>query len=265
MIFEDLLRNNFFRNIRNNLKIKPTIILKPNKITSPISDFFYWENNQTFKTKFFIFNLATQAMPDENIEDEVKIFVFNYKGDQIYKKNILLEHNEIYELVFDNINLVGRGSFTVFHKFSKYDTLIQKKTNIADRGYTGYSKDNGIWNYVHGNNYSFSLEDNDFVKPLIPKTLFYNNYIPQVTFNDTSNFSILLSNPSYKKETLFVYLYDEKNNEISKKILYLNKFSTLKSEFNNVKATYIKIKSKLIFCRPIIIKNYDTYFDIFHG
>ena len=65
MIFENILKSNFVRNIRNNLNIKPTIILKPNNITSPISDFFYWENNNDFKTKFFIFNLATHAIPEE--------------------------------------------------------------------------------------------------------------------------------------------------------------------------------------------------------
>ena len=265
MIFENTLRSNFIRNIRNNLNIKPTIILKPDKITSPISDFFYWENNNDFKTKFFIFNLATHAIPEEEIDDEVKIFVFDSLGHKVFDKIIHLKHNQIHELIFDEIKLEGAGSFLVFHKFSKYDTLIQKKTNIADRGYTGYSKNRGIWNYVHGNNYSFSLEKNNFIKPLIPKTILYNNYIPQVSFEDTSSFSILLNNPSYKKEKIFIYALDRKNKEITKKIHLIDKFSTLKTDFNNVEAKYIKIKSKFIFCRPIIVKNYDTYFDIFHG
>ena len=176
-----------------------------------------------------------------------------------------MKHNQVYELIFDDIQLEGAGSFMVFHKFSKYDALIQKKTNIADRGYTGYSKDSGLWNYVHGNNYSFSLEKNDYIKPLIPKTILYNNYIPQVSFEDTSSFSILLNNPSYKKEKIFIYLLDHKHREILKKKCLIDQFSTLKTDFNNIQISYIKIKSKFIFCRPIIVKNYDTYFDIFHG
>ena len=265
IISKGILSNNFFRVIRNNINFKPSIIFKPDNLGSPISDFFYWENTQDIQTKFCIFNLASHAIPEEKIIDEVEIYIYNSYGDLNLKKNIILQHNESVEFFFNNLSLRGFGSFLIFHNFAKSNKLIQTKTHIADRGYAGYKKSNGLWNFVHGNNYACSLENNKRIKPLLARTFFQNYYEPQVSFGDVKSFNIILNNPSYKKLNIRIECYDKRHKKILDEYVIIHPFNTKKILFDDLNIDNIKLFSKLLFCRPLIYKIYDSYFDIFHS
>ena len=55
-----------------------------------------------------------------------------------------------------------------------------------------------------------------------------------------------------------------KNHNISKKIILENK-STSKISFEHKEIKYIEIISNFLMFRPVIIKKYNSDFDIFHG
>ena len=73
MLIYKLVSNNFSRYLRNIFNVKPTISYKPKYDSSPISDFFFWEETNKMHTKFFLTNLASQVLPDIKQTDSVKI------------------------------------------------------------------------------------------------------------------------------------------------------------------------------------------------
>ena len=52
---------------------------------------------------------------------------------------------------------------------------------------------------------------------------------------------------------------------IDKDVFSLKGLNTLIHELSKKKFQYIEIKSNIIFCRPLVIKYYDHYFDVFHA
>ena len=154
---QSFLRNNFFRSLRNTFNIKPTFSKLPNNYNSSVSDFFFWINENGFNTNYQVANLADHATPDLKLQDKINIYIFNNKGALLKKINTSIKSKSSLGLNFKDMNINGHGSFFVFHDFLSKKILSKNKTFISDRGYVGYNRDNGIWNYVHGNNYSCSL------------------------------------------------------------------------------------------------------------
>ena len=154
----------------------------------------------------------------------------------------------------------------IFHSFKNYKELKDHGSFVTEKGYVGYNYDNGPWSYVHGNNSSLSFSADMKIFPLLSSTLLKtNSYIPQVRFDDCNESSLIFNNPLDKDLRTTVNLYD-KNwvkldhiHEITKpkntKILHLG----------DSKKSYVEIKSNMILFRPMVLKKYQTYFDIFHG
>tara|TARA_X000000950_G_scaffold224301_1_gene270351 strand:- start:17397 stop:18191 length:795 start_codon:yes stop_codon:yes gene_type:complete len=264
MLLYKLVSNNFSRYLRNILNIKPTISYKPKYSSSPISDFFFWEETNKMHTKFFLTNLASQVLPDIKQTDSVKLYIYDNKGDLLKVLLFKLDYLETLEVNFSEIGLSGHGSFFVFHKFKDSNELLSKKSHIADRGYISYSDDTLFWKYMHGNNYS-AYEDqiNDKIDSIMTKTFKKYKYTPQVSFTDCENFDIILNNPGLKPINVEIKAFIE-NDNISKKILLENK-STSKISFNHKQIEYIEIISNFLMFRPVIVKKYNKDFDIFHG
>ncbi len=260
-----LLSNNFSRNIRNHINFKPSIIYKPSNSKAPVSDFFYWENSDIFETKFILTNLATHALPNLKMHDEVIIYIYDMNGIIVNKITEHLDFNQTKEIFFSDLDIYGFGSFLVFHNFENYDEFNKRSSHIADRGYTGYRRNKGIWNYMHGNNYACSFENDNKIKSLMATTIFKNSYEPQVSFNDTSNFSIILNNPTGRMQNLKIKSFDYESIIKNTKTVNIDSFNTRKIDFNNETIETIRIESNFIFCRPVIIKEYESYFDIFHS
>ena len=96
-------------------------------------------------------------------------------------------------------------------------------------------------------------------------TFFKNTYEPQVSFQDVINFCLVLNNPTNKKQSLKVCGFDNNNIIKEENSLIINSFNTKKICFNNEEIDTVKIESNFVFCRPVIIKEYESYFDIFHS
>ena len=258
------LKNNYFRFLRNFFLFKPTFSNYPYNAYSTISDYFYWRKDNEFDTKFMLTNLSSQIFPDKNEVDYVQFFIFNNNGILIKKIEINLEPFETKEVQFNLLNVEGYGSFFAFHHFESLNIIIKSETFLAERGYVGYKLNSGVWNFVHGNKFASYIDDNKNLKSIEATTLRNVSYIPQVTFNDCKNSSVILNNPSDKHVNYKLSFLDEKNQIIGEKIETIPKFGTIVSKLSN-KTTYLKLNSNLMLSRPIILKNYNTYFDVFHG
>ncbi len=257
--------SNFARNVRNYLNIKPSVYLKPESPEAPISDFIPWINVNNFETKFIITNLATYLFPSDKMEDEVLLLVYDNAGNKIVEKKYLLEFNKTFEVNFSDFNINGFGSFFIFHKLKSFAKLIEKSSHIADRGYVGFRRNKGLWSFVHGNNYAASLEKNNKIKSLMGKKIFNSTFIPQVSFDDVKEFQIIVSNPTEKDLNLTHKCYNNDKELILNTNDIIKPFGTIKTLFDNPEIETVTLTSKLLFCRPVIYKEYKTYFDIFHS
>ena len=119
---------------------------------------------------------------------------------------------------------------------------------------------------MHGNHNAAYLSDDNKIISLTAYSFLANEYVPQLSFLDVNAFSLIFNNPMNKPIIFKIYTYDDNNNFKEKFSFKLKSLMTLKMNINSsYNVSYIKIKSKVIFCRPIIFKEYSTYFDIFHG
>lgn len=266
LIINNLKKSKFVNIIRNKLLFKPSLYLKPKKNNLAVSDFFFWNCKNSFQTKFFITNLASQILPDIPQNDKIIILIFDNLGRKIDQVEIILSPFQTYEFIFDKKKFENKfGSFFIFHKFKNLGDLIKNQCHVAERGYTGYKKDNGVWNFVHGNHYSASLLSDNKIQSLVSTSLFKSNYRMQVSFKDSNKQEIVFNNPGNKKISIEILYFNENMKYIDNDYFSLNGLNTTIHQLSQKYFKYIEIKSNVIFCRPLVIKYYDHYFDVFHA
>ena len=256
-----LISNNLVRKFRNFISFFPTPYYFPSKEHHNVSDFFFWTNENGYNTKFQLINLSSNITPEDPVTESVKFFIYDENGKKIDEKSCSVEPFELKEVKFDEYK--GKGSFFAFHNFFNA-ILKEKKSYAVDRGYVGYKFGEGVWSFVHGNHNACAINHNtNHIQPLIAKSLSSNIYCPQVSFIDCKKFGIILNNPLLQKTKFEVHLF-KKNKFFSKYNYEIQPFGTKFIKFENEDISKICLKSKVIFCRPIIFKEYITYFDIFH-
>ena len=266
-IIKNFFSSVFFLNLRNFINIKPSISLKPNQPNSSVSDFFYWDTRNSFDTRMMLSNYSTQTLPNEPQNDLIKIFIYDNTGSLIKKIEILLKPFETIELIFSKIIENKYGSFFVFHKLNNTSHYEKHNSFISERGYISYRQGDGVWSFMHGNlNSAFLNEIKDEPQCLFTSSHRANNtYLPQVSFKNCNSFSFILNNPSDAPIKILVEFLGHDMLTTSSENIIIQPFSTIKYKKEDKKVCFFKISSKIIFLRPIIMKELDTYFDIFHG
>ena len=259
---QKLKRN--FEFIRNFLLIRPTIFSKPKLENVCLSDFFFYDCRREKDTKVTVFNIFSQVNPDSSKIDFVNLYIIDYEGNIFKKIKFSLKPNENNEITFSDHDISNYGSFFIFHSTHDYHDLNLNGSYPSERGYVGYKENDGIWNFVHGNrtcNYLLNGE----VKSIVGYSFFESTYIPQVDFSDTKTFMLIFNNPLSFEIKIKIDCFSQTNKKLSRKIETVKPLATRIASFDNVSVNYVKIHSRVIFCRPIIYKKYHNYFDIFHG
>ncbi len=249
---------------RNYFLIKPTLFSEPKIKNASLSDFFFFDCREGRDTKITIFNIYSQINPDEPTDDKVKIFIFDYNGKLHKKLDFTLKFNEYREIIFSKYYISNFGSFFIFHSTKNALDLERKGSYPSERGYVGYRNKNSIWNFVHGNRTCNYLAKNK-IKTIMAHSLFETIYTPQVNFDDTNFFKLIFNNPLNRKIKINIKCFNLNNEmvlSVNEKII---SYGTKIISFKNKEIKYIKIYSRLIFCRPLIYKEYEKDFDIFHA
>ena len=113
-----------------------------------VSDAFAWRTDNNFKTKFKYSDILNIFYKIENSWVE---FHFYSKDNKMLKKekieNLKLSNEiEITSKYLDGLE--DYGTFYIFH-FSKKN--IEKESIISNRCYLGYSRNENLYSFVHGN------------------------------------------------------------------------------------------------------------------
>lgn len=262
-----LLKSNSFNKIRNLINYRPTISLKPINPRYSVSDFFYWSTCEGFDTKIMLTNFSTQTTPDTPQLDQIKIIIYNDKGSLLDEINYNLEPFQTIDFKFSNYFENKFGSFFVFHKLENMQTYIDQNSHLSERGYISYKRKDGIWSFMHGNLNSAYFDDRS-KKPvsILTESLFSTNkYLPQVSFKNCESFAFIINNPMNKKIKIDVDFFNDQLKIVKTKKFKLEPLSTLRYFEDDKNINFFQLISKIIFLRPIIYKEFKTYFDIFHG
>ena len=251
----------YFANINYVTKIRNTINFYPvdlyiNSIenSGSISDDFCWRTDNGFKT---IFNYADILKIFYDINDsEVEIFFYDFKNILIKKINInKLDYSN--KLVIDSVflkNLESYGKFNIFHKTNK----LSDKKIISNKCYLGFSLNNNLPSFVHGNaSLVYKSFNGETILSNFVKTSFRKNQIYQIQnyFNDFYMTELFFNNPTVDVIKIQI------NNKFN--FLLNPRFSKI-VDITGEKE--INILSSSGFIRPYIF-NYknDKFLDVYHS
>lgn len=236
--------------IRNLLSLKPLPIMTNNiSNDSSVSDAFLWRTDNGYKTIFRFTDLVNNFFEYKNTS--VELHFFNKEHLKVTTFNIENLEN-VNEIVIDKKMLNNTEDYGVFYIF--HNSFDKFKTSIRNSCYTGYSLNNCLPSFVHGNCPTAVKMNNKISFNLIGRCLLKNQiYTIQRLFETTSSLELVINNP------LNHNLYLEINN--SNYVLKANFTKIIKIKSNKK----IKLKSNCFFLRPIIFEKKNNFINVHHA
>ena len=242
--------------LRNNLNLKP-LRLKPFKKDYPtsVSDAFLWRTDNGYKTKFKYSDILNLFYKIKNSWVEFHFYSKNNDLIKIEKINNLNLSNEL-EISSKYLNnLEDYGTFYIYH-FSESTKDLNNKDIISNRCYLGYSQNNNLYSFVHGNTFgkfTSIFSNKTFLTDIVKTSLFQNhNYTIQKYFDDFDKNELIFNNPTSKT---IKFSIENKNYELKPNCSLLVE----------IKNSIISINSNCLFFRPTIFSYKNKYLDVHHS
>ena len=242
--------------LRNSLNFKP-VSFKYLKKDYPISisDAFLWRTDNGYKTKFKYSDILYLFYKIKNSWVE---FHFYSKNNKLIKVEKVIDLNLSNELEISSEylnNLEDYGTFYIYH-FSKNTKNLNNKDIISNRCYTGYSQNNNLYSFVHGNTlgkFTSIFSNKTFLTDIVITSVFQNyKYTIQKCFDGYDKNELFFTNPTSKT---IKFTIESKNYELKPNCSLLVE----------IKNSIISINSNCLFFRPIIFSYYKKYLDVHHS
>ena len=239
--------------LRNTIGFKPVSIIIDKKFRlGTISDAFLWRTDNGYKTTFKYADILSIFY---KIEGSCVELAFFSKDNNFIKKIIINKLDFSNELLIDKDFLNGIEGYGVFYISHRIDSYSDSDLLISNRCYVGFSVEDKLSSFVHGNLYvKYQSFDGIYDSTDMVKSSFFNNlYRIQNSF---INFT--------KSELFFV-------NPTSKKINFLIGSNRFSLEGNcsiliNISCEQdISIISRCMMLRPIIFNYKDDFYDVYHA
>jgi hypothetical protein len=238
--------------IRNNLGFRIVPSFFPEYLKSySISDAFPWRTDEGYKTYFRFSDILNNYY---NIDNNCVKFVFYNSNGNIIKQFIKYDIDNINELEIDKDFISSEedfGNFSIFHLF---DSNIEN-IKITNRCYIGFSKNDSIPSYSHGNVLArfWNPTTNKIESDIIKLTRKVHNYLIQKNFSEFDKIELFFTNQTTSK-----YWIKINNTKINLNIGQSIIFDVKPCEI-------IHIKSNNFWARPIVFTEKDSYIDCFHA
>lgn len=251
--------NNRFKHKFKLLKeiIKPNVRIWGNSnYNYTSSDSFFWRTDNGYTTIFRYSDIAKKYL---NSDSDILLIFLDDNGKYIDEK-IFKVHNSVNTFIIDS-KIVPDNRFGSFFAFILPKDLLSKKTTqITNRCYVGYSKDNIFYSFVHGNEIAKLIKLNrkkykhTSSVPAIREHNKHTSYYIQKDFTTFDYNEIFFFNPL--KQNIFLKINGEMVNLISNQ--------TLKYKFGN-ESSVCSIESNYFWPRPIVFSYLREYFDVHHA
>ena len=256
LLVKKLANTNIGILLRNTLKFKSIgMKLFENDYPTCVSDAFLWRTDNGYKTKFKYSDILKLFYKIKNSWVEFHFYSKNNELIKIKKVNNLDLSNKL-EISSKYLNnLEDYGTFSIYH-FSKNTKELNNKDIISNRCYLGYSQNNNLYSFVHGNThgkFSSIFPNKTFLTDVVKTSLFQNyTYTIQKYFDNFDKSELFFTNPTSK---IVKFSIDNKNFELKPN------FSLLVEIRNSI----VSIKSNCLFLRPTIFSYKDKYLDVHHS
>ena len=243
------LRNTFsFR------KVSHSMPNNHNKSLS-VSDCFLWRTDNGYKTKFKFADFLSlfYKIKDSWVE------VYFYSKDNKFIKKIKIENlnlsNEI-EITSQFLNNIeDYGLFYIYHH-AEEKSKVDRDISVVNRCYLGYSQNNNLYSFVHGNTlgkFTSIFSNKIFLTDIVKTSLFQNHtYTIQKYFDGFDKNELFFINPTSKT---IKFSIENKNYELKSNCSLLVE----------IKDSIISIKSNCLFLRPTVFSYKDKYLDVHHS
>jgi len=249
-----LLNNKIIKNLRDLIGLKPIYMDTENiKKASSVSDAFLWRTENNFKTIFRFTDLLKVFYKIQTSTVEIIFFDKNGKKIKAIKNSNIKTLNEV---IIDNKFLDGIEDYGTFYIFHRTKNILKEKIILSNRCYLGFSQNNNLPSFVHGNTYAASKEFNNDRESsnIIKNSVYFNkDYKIQNYFDNFDKIEIFLSNPTSEKIKF----------SINDKLYLLERSCSIILDVSFLKD--INIKSNCYFLRPIIFNWKKEFFDVYHG
>ncbi len=183
-------------------------------------------------------------------------FEFYTKDNRLIKTKKIKNLYDLNVLEINKDFLDGVEDYGVFYIFHKLEEKIDKKIIISNRCYLGYSKNNNLPSFVHGNTLAkYQIIDKNKEGTDLVKNTFFSNqiYRVQTYFDSYTKSEIFLSNPTSKK-IIF---------KIKNKSYNLLSGNSIIIDVSNIED--LEIYSNCLFFRPTIFNYRNNFIDVFHS
>ena len=256
LLVKKLANTNIGILLRNTLKFKSIgMKLFENDYPTCVSDAFLWRTDNGYKTKFKYSDILNLFYKIKNSWVEFHFYSKNNELIKIKKVNNLDLSNKL-EISSKYLNnLEDYGTFYIYH-FSKNTKELNNKDIISNRCYLGYSQNNNLYSFVHGNThgkFSSIFPNKTFLTDVVKTSLFQNyTYTIQKYFDNFDKSELFFTNPTSK---IVKFSIDNKNFELKPN------FSLLVEIRNSI----VSIKSNCLFLRPTIFSYKGEYLDVHHS
>ena len=242
--------------LRNTFKIKPAYFYNSKNLkNSSISDSFCWRTDNGYKTKFKFSDILNLFFEVENSWVEIEFFD---KDNKFLKKIEIKKLSLSNEILIDKSFLNGiedYGTFYIYHFIEGFKGLSNE--TVINRCYTGFSKDESFYSFVHGNTLSkYKKNDrrDDELTNLVSTSYLQNHYYKiQKQFNEYDKNELVFNNPTSK--SINFSIDDDKyflRGGCSKKIEFAGKDT-------------VTIKTNCMWLRPLVFSYKKEFFDVHHS
>ena len=240
--------------LKNNLNYQIVPFSLEKAKYSSVSDAFLWRTDNGFSTIFKYTDILKLFFKIE--ESYVEIIFYNKENKQI-KKITINEMNYSNELLINSEFLDHTNDYGTFYIYHFTNQKIEKENILANRCYLGFSKENNIYSFVHGNTFSRfkKIDDQKKEETNIINTTFYKNqkYKIQKYFGGFDKHELFFANPTSKII----------NFSIDKEEFILKSGSLIMIDI--IEKEQIEIKSNCLFFRPTVFSYHKNYFDVHHS
>lgn len=240
--------------IRNNLNYRVNPFSLEKIKCSSVSDAFLWRTDSGYSTIFKYTDILKLFFKIEGSYVEI---IFYSKDNQLIKRLTINKMNYSNELLINSEFLNGIKDYGTFYIYHFTNQKIDKENILSNRCYLGFSKENNIYSYVHGNALvrfkdinNGTIEDTNIINTSIYKN---QNYKIQKYFGGFDKHELFFANPTSK---IINFSIDKENYKLKGGSLIM--IEILYKEL-------IEIKSNCLFFRPIVFSYKQNFFDVHHS
>ncbi len=255
-LVKKLAKTNIGILLRNSLNFKPVSLMHFEKdYPISVSDAFLWRTDNGYKTKFKYSDILNLFYKIKNSWVEFHFYSKNNELKKVERVDNLNLSNEL-EITSKYLNnLEDYGTFYIYH-FSENTKSLNNKDIISNRCYLGYSQNNNLYSFVHGNTlgkFTSIYSRENVLSDMVKTSLFKNHtYTIQKYFDGFDKNELFFINPTSKN---IKFTINGKNYELKPNYSLLLE----------IKTPIISFKSNCLFFRPTIFSYKGKYLDVHHS